>query len=140
MLRPVFPQNRKSPSRDLGVENEGSERQRARERLLDHRDRHLDRRAVNPGPGSRGRRVRLLLDGRRRAPLGEALRRRRRAAHLRHRHASGRHAKLSYRRRLRRTAGLTDLVADGLQARMSNFRRLVLGCIDSYDSEQRRIL
>ena len=23
---------------------------------------------------------------------------------------------------------------------MSNFRRLVLGCIDSYDSEQRRIL
>ena len=90
MLRPVFPQNRKSPSRDLGVEGQGGERQRARERLLDHRDRHLSRlggirqRAVNPGPGSRGRRVRLLLDGRRRAPLGEALRRRRRTAHLRH--------------------------------------------------------
>ena len=87
VLRPVLPQDRKSPSRDLGVENEGSERQRARERLLDHRDRHLGgirRGAVNPGPGSRGRRVRLLLDGRRRAPLGEALRRRRRTAHLRH--------------------------------------------------------
>ena len=86
VLRPVLSQDRKSPSRDLGVEGQGGERQRARERLLDHRDRHLSRqRAVNPGPGSRGRRVRLLLDGRRRAPLGEALRRRGRATHLRHR-------------------------------------------------------
>ena len=123
MLRPVFPQNRKSPSRDLGVENEGSERQRARERLLDHRDRHLNRRAVNPGPGSRGRRVRLLLDGRRRAPLGEALRRRGRAAHLRHRLAEARQAQLRDVRRLRGPASLADLFVYSI---FSNFR-LIFG-------------
>merc|ERR1719183_2987576 len=81
-----------------------------------HRGLHLRHSNVLRGR-DRSFRGRLLrgLDGLRRAPLGEALLRRRGAAHLRDRLARRRNAKLSDVLRLRSTADLANLVADGLE-------------------------
>ena len=46
VLRPVLPQDRKSPSRDLGVEGQGGERKGSRKRLFDQWENLIRQRSV----------------------------------------------------------------------------------------------